>query len=244
MSSILDEFTELAEQLGAELEQGTRDPGFWELFAQGIAVRALVFAPEPRPLRAYHLVEALLEREPRLHLARTFLQPFVTERTPLAREDWRALKWTTVAEETEPDAALPGLADATQVALCSRDGSLWVRVTLTEAPNRKLFGVNLVVDSDASQATGLPWWGGGTGFTFDRLVSAWVALDEDGNYRGAVGVAAAGPAFAGEMTGLEGQRVRFGIDDEQRALVLRVPLEKTRRRSALHRGRWFECPME
>jgi hypothetical protein len=47
--------------------------------------------------------------------------------------------------------------------------------------------VNLVFDRDGDPSTGMRWWGKGSTFRFDRLVTAWITRDGD-LYAGTVGI--------------------------------------------------------
>ena len=219
IDAAMDRFTELGRALSEEVE-----PDFWTVFGQVLAARALIFSPRPRPLEAGLLTEALLDKYPHFPAAKRFLLPFVTAHSPL-EDGWGELDWIVLAEELEPDGGMAGLADGVAVSYAfeEKTAMLWIRVHLTDAPDVERFGMNLVVDRDGSQATGSAWWGGTSPFTFDRLVSAWVAHDEDGKYRGAVGVTDDEGAYHGEMTNLGSVGTAFGIDSEEQALLLRVP---------------------
>lgn len=218
-----DAFAALAEEVRGLLALQDRQPGFWDLFTQGMAARALVFAPEPRPGRAAPIVAAMLAQRPDCVMASAFLLPFIEVREPLAPEAWGALEWSERAVEAGSDGLLPGLADAASLATCLDEEALWLRIGLVAPPNPDVFGLNVVLDADGSQQTGSPWWGGGSSFVFDRLVSVWLARDEDGSYRGALGVTDDRGALEGEMANLENGTVGFAVDVEGRAFVLRVP---------------------
>lgn len=224
VEAAMDRFAELAADVREELRRTEREPDFWELFAPVMAARALVFAPRPRPGEAAEIVDALLEVAPDLRMATHFLRPFVTVREPLPRERWRDLAWEELGGELELDAAAEGFPDAVAVRHHrDGDGASWFRIELAAPPPPDAFGINLVVDADGSPATGTPWWGGNGAFVFDRLVSAWVARDGTGRYRGAVGVTDDASAKAGEMTNLGDGTVGFAVDVEGTAFVLRVP---------------------
>ena len=218
-------FIELGESVLDEVLDSDEAPDFWDLFGLGLVARALVFSPRPRPLRAAVFTEGLLEIDPGCRMASEFLRPFTTEREVLAREAYAGLDWEELAAEPEPDGAVPGLPDAALVSLARTAKACFLRIRLHAPPGERLLGINLLVDADADQATGAPWWGGNTAFTFDRLVTAWVARDESGTWRGAVGVAEAEPAYAGEMTGLGDGTVGFAVERSAPAVVLRVPQE-------------------
>lgn len=222
-------------ELGVSIVEGVlaknRPPTFWELFAEMASVRALLFSPLPRPDMGAELTAMILEQSPDFHAALRFLAPFVAERAPLPLADFQHVTWREVSLDTEDqtdevgDGQSPSLADATGVSIAGTpaDEEMWFRIDLSEAPNPNVFGVNLVFDADGSQDNGSVWWGGGSDFRFDRLVSAWIVRSDDHAWRGAVGITSDDDAFEGEMTNLLDGGVRFAFDPAQKAVLLRVP---------------------
>ncbi len=215
-------FYELAERVRGRVTEAGREPTYFELLAQVMSARALIFSSRPQPRRAAELVDAMLETSPDLVMARRFLLPFVTVREPMPAALWSEREWTELGVEVDVDGRSPGLADGACVSYARTEDELWLRVELQAPPDTELFGLNVVIDADASDQTGANWWGGNTDFTFDRLVSAWVARDDEDRYRGALGVTDVEGAFNGEMTNL-GDDVGFAVDVEGQAFVLRVP---------------------
>src|SRR5260370_11739226 len=55
---------------------------------------------------------------------------------------------------------------------------LWYRVTFRE-PLPRSFGTNIVVNRSGDPAAGMAWWGTGSTFRFDRLVTAWISRHGD-----------------------------------------------------------------
>ena len=220
----MDQFATLTRDLVTAVRDAPA-PDFWHLFGASMAARALLFSPSPRPGVAADAVDELLDLRPDFRMARAFLLPFVKERPALVAKAWSGLTWTELDGEPPGDGGAPGLPDAVAVSYCddAASGQLWIRVHLWEPVPRGAFGVNLVCDTDGSPTNGSAWWGGNGDFRFDRLVSAWVARDAAGRYRGAVGVTDDRGAMAGEMTNLGDGTVGFGVDDAENAIVLRVP---------------------
>src|SRR5262245_65577214 len=89
--------------------------------------------------------------------------------------------WTVVAIDTKGDGRDPSLADAAQLSwrYDEPDDMLWFRVSLFGQLNANAFGVNIAVDTGATETQKTTWWGSNKDFAFDLLITAWVTKSGD-----------------------------------------------------------------
>src|SRR6185503_4385938 len=83
------------------------------------------------------------------------------------------------------------------------------------------FGINLAVDRDGQQNSTARWWGGGSRFRYDRLVTAWVVREGEG-YFGLVGVTDAKGAATQRLLELTTE-VLLRPGDDKKSLIVGVP---------------------
>lgn len=97
--------------------------------------------------------------------------------------------WTVLAFDVPGDGRDPALADAAQLAYRydKEQDMLWFRVALYAAPDRAAFGVNIVVDTGASDDSKMNWWGRNKQFKFDKLLTVWIT-ETGGVRQGTIGV--------------------------------------------------------
>jgi hypothetical protein len=218
---VVDETLALIEQCENRiLASPAAEPGFWDLMTFGMAARKLLFLPDPRPGVAAGLTTLALDYAPDFKMARDFLRPFVTAREPLAPAEFEGLRFEPLAEDPAADGAAAGLPDAIAFEVSPDPDFLWVRLPLAAPVPDSRFGINLVVAAEGPG--GAAWWGENP-VPFDRLVTVWVARDDTGRYRGAVGIAGPDAAYAGEMCSNLDGAVSFALEPGRRAFVLRVP---------------------
>lgn len=160
--------------------------------------------------------------------------PIITPKAPASTKRFDKVKWQLLAEDAEGDGQNPDLADGKTLAYFydRKTDSLWFKIDLHKLPDPNVFGVNLVVDTDQNQATGLNWWGGNKSFTFDKLVTVWIMKGGDGKYYGPVGITPAQYARRQRMTKLGENNITFGIDATKKSIILgfkRTDLDELRK---------------
>jgi pimeloyl-ACP methyl ester carboxylesterase len=123
--------------------------------------------------------------------------------------------WTVVAVDARGDARDPSLADVAQLSYRydKQEDMLWFRLTLYGKANEKAFGLNIAVDTGADVSGKMNWWGGNSGFKFDRLLSAWVTR-VDGAYQGRIGVGGAGGARAKTPTNMRQDNLQIRVEGD------------------------------
>lgn len=136
--------------------------------------------------------------------------------------------WRPLATDPAGDRRFPTLPDL--LSLSWQPGStgerLWFRFELDAAADPDAFGLNLALDRDDDQATGNGWWAGNTDFTYDRLITVWVARGRDGRYRGTVGAADAAEVTSGRyVTSSPGSVVAAVVDHAAPVLHLGIATE-------------------
>jgi pimeloyl-ACP methyl ester carboxylesterase len=132
-----------------------------------------------------------------------------------------ALDWTELAEDPV-DGARPGGPDARAVGWAMHADTVWFRIRLHEPADSAGVGVNVVLDTDVDPATGSAWWGGRSGFTFDRVATVWVARS-GGTYWGTVGISDAAAATAGDFRALGRANLDFAMSADGRTLYVGAP---------------------
>lgn len=144
----------------------------------------------------------------------------VVERAALPRGEWRLL-----AEDPEGDVDEGAAADGRALSYQIGDGgsTVWLKFQTHGSFPADGFGINLVIDDDADQETGRPWWGGDSDFRFDRLVAVWVVRHESGTYDGWVGVTDAEAAYEQDMISILAGGLDFRVLEEESAVVVGVP---------------------
>lgn len=132
--------------------------------------------------------------------------------------------WVVLAEDPARDGNHPALPDATRLEAIpsSKDGFLWVRISLREPPNDRWMGMNLALDLDGDPSDGFPWWGANKGFKLDQLVSVW-CFRVAGGCQGYIGLSGVEDLKANSYAARAGARLRFAIDEKTPAYVVGVP---------------------
>jgi pimeloyl-ACP methyl ester carboxylesterase len=136
---------------------------------------------------------------------------------------FRSMPWTRIATDTTGDGVVAGATDATALSF-SHDAvsdTVWFRIDLANTPNPSAIGVNLAIDTDHDQGTGSAWWGGSTGFTFDRVATVWV-MRSSATFWGTIGIADHTEALAGNYTSLGAENLALSMDVEGRVLYIGV----------------------
>jgi pimeloyl-ACP methyl ester carboxylesterase len=123
--------------------------------------------------------------------------------------------WTVVAVDPKGDGRDPSLADAAQLSwrYDESDDMLWFRVSLFGQLNASAFGVNIAVDSGATETQKTHWWGGNKEFAFDLLITAWVTKSGD-RYTGTIGISDAAGASQKQLTNRGKDSVQLRVDGD------------------------------
>jgi len=96
------------------------------------------------------------------------------------------LTWSQLGSDAAGDGKETAAPDVRTLELARGADRVWFRLGFDkELPSS--FGINLAIDRDGDPAGGDEWWGGGSRFRYDRLVTAWVVREGDGFF-GTVGV--------------------------------------------------------
>jgi hypothetical protein len=209
-------FDDLAARLDADRAATGRRFGLWDAQAHAWSIYTRIAQDEPNapPMRA--MAAKLVAERPDFDLGQQ-LAGFVAERRFVAAP---AVTWQPFLTDAANDGKSPQHPDVLSVDRAENGDRLWYRVTFRE-PLPRSFGVNLVVNRSGDPATGMKWWGNGSNFHFDRLVTAYITRDGD-RYFGRVGLT--------DDDGARGAKIiKFPIDiqlamsDDQRSVMLGVP---------------------
>ncbi len=176
---ILDD---LVVRLDADRATTGRRFGLWDAQAHAWKILVRMAAEDPRAETLRPLSARLLEQRPDFALGRQIADA-VAERRFVAAP---ALAWQPFLTDAAGDGKTPSLPDMIAVDRAENGDRLWYRVTFRERLPRS-FGVNIVINRSGDPASGMRWWGSGSTFRFDRLVTAWISRDGD-RYFGRVGV--------------------------------------------------------
>ena len=205
---------QLAARLDADRAATGRRFGLWDAYAHAWRLFARMASDEPQPVALRPEVARLLAQRPDFALARQ-IDDALRERAFVAAP---SASWQPLLTDAANDGSNPKLPDILAVERAEDADRLWYRVTFRE-PLPRSFGVNLVFDRDGDPATGMPWWGTGSTFRFDRLVTAWITRDGD-RYSGNVGVTDDDGARGARLAKLTSD---FDIAIGERSVILGVP---------------------
>jgi len=197
------------------------DPYARGWLAMAYAWRGMAYLNTGDVTAARHTFEMALDARPDYWTVQVSLLPMTERVEPGAVPDVAPERWTLLAEDPAGDGRRPDLPDLERLSWFREEpsGRLWFRFELARPADPKRFGVNLPFDVDDDQSTGMAWWGGNTEFTFDRLVTVWVARESDGSYRGTAGMADAEGVAEGRMLNLGQGNVAFAIDPDGAIVV-------------------------
>jgi hypothetical protein len=134
------------------------------------------------------------------------------------------LAWRTLGSDAAGDgtnATAPDLRSLELARSVAGNGDrVWFRLTFAKdlPPS---FGVNLAVDRDGDPGGDAKWWGGGSRFRYDRLVTAWVVREADG-YFGITGVTDANGGTTQRLMKLSTD-VLLRLGEDGRSVAVGVP---------------------
>ena len=182
-----------------------------------------IAADDPRAETLRPLAARLLEQRPDFALGQ-FIAESVAERRFVAAP---AVVWQPFLTDPAGDGKVAKHPDVIAVDRAESGDRLWYRVTFLE-PLPRSFGVNIVVNRSGDPASGMQWWGTGSTFRFDRLVTAWISRDGD-RYFGRVGVTEDDGARGARFSKITSDvQLAMGADDRSVMIgVLRSALELT-----------------
>jgi hypothetical protein len=209
-------FDDLAARLDADRAATGRRFGLWdaEAHAWAIMVRMAQDAPDAAALRP--MAARLTQLRPDFALGQQ-LADYVAERRFVAAP---AVAWQPFLVDASGDGKNPKLPDVVSVDRAQDGDRMWYRVTFHD-PLPRSFGVNLVVNRSGDASTGMKWWGGGSTFRFDRLLTAWITRDGD-RYFGRVGVTDDDGARGARLIKIPADiQLAMAVDD--RSVIIGVP---------------------
>jgi hypothetical protein len=208
-------FDELVARLDADRAATGRRFGLWDAQAHAwkILVRMAAADPNAETLRA--LSERLMEQRPDFALGQ-MIADAVAERRFVATP---ALSWQPFLTDAAGDGKDPSLPDVIAVDRAESADRWWYRVTFRE-PVPRSFGVNLVVHH-GDPGSGMRWWGAGSSFRFDRLVTVWISRDGD-RYFGRAGVTDEDGARGARLSKITSD-IHVAIANGDRSVVIGVP---------------------
>lgn len=175
-------FEQLVARLDADRAATGRRFGLWDAWADAWMLFVRMATDDPQPAALRPAAARLLEQRPDFALARQIADQLAERRFAAAP----GVQWQPVLTDATGDGINPKWADVVAVDRAESSERLWYRVSFRE-PLPRSFGVNLIFDRDGDPSTGMPWWGNGSTFRFDRLVTVWITRDGD-RYSGIAGV--------------------------------------------------------
>jgi|GEM_PF-2122691 len=210
---IIDDF---AARLDADRAATGRRFGLWDAQAHAWRILVRIAADEPRAETLRPMAARLMEQRPDFALGQ-FLVESVAEHRFVAAP---AVTWQPFLTDPAGDGKVATHPDVIAVDRAESGDRLWYRVTFRD-PLPRSFGTNIVVNRSGDPTTGMAWWGTGSTFRFDRLVTAWISRDGD-RYFGRVGITdddgARGARFSKITTDVQ---LAMGADD--RSVMIGVP---------------------
>ena len=189
--------------------------------------RAYLNADQPDVLKARAAFEEALALRPDFAFVKYTLLPSTNPVAVLPARRFTSLSWTLLVSDDQGDGRDSTLADgkALHYYYDTQTDSLWFKIDLHGPLNPIAFGLNLVVDADRNQENGGTWWGRNNTFTYDKLVTVWVASAGPAAYAGTIGIADPAGVQQGRFTNLAQNNIALSVDPENQALF--VGLKRT-----------------
>lgn len=216
-------YGDLVQRLEARLASGPARPGFWDVQARAwfAIVRLQAESPDVAAIRPD--VARLVAMRPDSALAREIASR-VEHRSWAPAASLDGLAWRTLGSDAAGDgtnATAPDLRSLELARSVADNGDrVWFRLTF-EKNLPPSFGVNLAVDRDGDPGGDAKWWGGGSRFRYDRLVTAWIVREGDG-YFGITGVTDANGGTTQRLMKLSTD-VLLRLGEDGRSVVVGVP---------------------
>ena len=207
---------DLAARLDSDRAATGRRFGLWDAEAHAMKIMVRIAADEPRAEELRPLAARLVQQRPDFALGQ-ILADSVAERRFTAAP---SVTWQPFLTDASGDGKSPKHPDVVAVERAESGDRLWYRVAFRE-PLPRSFGTNIAVNRSGDPAAGMPWWGGGSTFRFDRLVTAWITRDGD-RYFGRVGVTDADGARGMRFSKITSD-VQLAMGDDGRSVMIGVP---------------------
>lgn len=209
-------FDELAARLDADRAATGRRFGLWDAQAHAWKLLVRMAADDPRAETLRPSAARLLEQRPDFALGRIIAGDLAERRFAAAP----AVSWQPFLTDAAGDGKSPSHPDVIAVDRAESDDRVWYRVTFRD-PLPRSFGTNIVVNRSGNPATGMLWWGNGSTFRFDRLVTAWISRDGD-RWFGRAGVTDDDGARGVRFSKITSD-VRLAMGSDGRSVMLGVP---------------------
>jgi len=210
---IIDDF---AARMDADRAATSRRFGLWDAEAHAWKILVRIASDEPRAETLRPMAAQLMSQRPDFSLGQ-FIAESVAERRFVAAP---AVIWQPFLTDPAGDGKVATHPDVIAVDRAESGDRLWYRITFRE-PLPRSFGANIVVNRSGDPATGMAWWGTGSTFRFDRLVTAWISRDGD-RYFGRVGVTDDDGARGARFSKISSD-VQLAIGADDRSVMIGVP---------------------
>lgn len=210
-------FDEFAERLDADRAATGRRFGLWDAEAHAWKILVRMASADPNAETLRPLSRRLMEQRPDFALGQLIADAVAERRFVTAP----SVTWQPFLTDAGGDGKDPGLPDVIGVDRAESGDHWWYRVTFRE-PVPRSFGVNIIVNN-GDPSSGMRWWGAGSSFRFDRLVTVWISRDGD-RYFGRVGVTDDDGARAARLTKITSD-IQVAMANEDRSVLIGVPRE-------------------
>jgi len=207
---------DLAARLDADRAATGRPFGMWDAQAHAWTILVRMAQDDPRAETLRPMVARLMAQRPDFSLGQS-LADAVAERHFVAAP---TVPWQPFLTDASGDGKSPKLPDVIAIDRAEDGDRLWVRVTFRD-PLPRSFGVNLIINRSGDPATGMRWWGDGSTFRFDRLLTAWISRDGD-RYFGRVGVTDDDGARGARLAKIPAD-IRIAMANDDRSVIIGAP---------------------
>lgn len=212
----LQRYTALFDGFAHRTPASALHPDWGAEIAYAMLSQSYIYMPNvpPQVLPARELMLKALAIRPDFDLVRNSLLPMTDPILTYMPEPPVVENWTLVTNDALDDHSNKTLADGKALSYHydAAADSVWFKFDFFSLPDTTVFGLNLVLDNDQDQRTGLAWWGNNTDFMYDKLVTVWAVDPGDGIYRGTVGVGYAEDAYVGRFTSLHRHNIALHVD--------------------------------
>lgn len=203
-------------------------PDWGAEMAHAMLATAYIYMPNvahPQILQAREHIQHALALRPDFDFVCNSLLPMTDPVLTYLPEAPAITDWTRITNDARDDHSNKALADGRGLSYAhdTEADSVWFKFDFFSLPDTNVVGLNLVLDTDNDQATGMAWWGNNTDFMYDKLVTVWVVNPGDGIYRGTVGTGHAEDTFIGRFTSIKRHNISLHIDGNTSTVIIGLP---------------------
>ncbi len=144
---------------------------------------------------------------------------------PMPPQRIKSFEWNKVLTDGSGDGMNPGLSDGKSLSyyVDQKEDMLWFKFDLHGSLDPNAFAMNILIDTDADQETGMNWFGTNTEFTFEKCLTLWMRR-EGKTYAGINGITDQSGIYASEWNRLKKNNLVYYLDGNNNTYTVGVSL--------------------